>query len=230
MKVLLKLSFFFSPICFTELCIRKRENRLHLSIERALCIRFALSLHLKSVRNGSQETPKYAGFTRTLFIKIKKSKGMYKKEQKKMAEELERIRTQLRQSNHALLMVRRELGKTKHQLAKTESDLEEARRVTDGQERVMKRLLDKWLTKRSLHRADQMLRTYRPEDRLKMLYAMMQYVQTGRKTKFERPVMEWHQQLFCEMVDEDRVTVPSHALLKRLWVKIGLLKSIDDGQ
>lgn len=185
---------------------------------------------------------------------------MYKKEQKKMAEELagqlgavvivgranaeaeeevdveelqeelERTRTQLRQSNHALLMVRRELGKTKHQLAKTESDLEEARRVTDGQERVMKRLLDKWLTKRSLHRADQMLRTYRPEDRLKMLYAMMQYVQTGRKTKFERPVMEWHQQLFCEMVDEDRVTVPSHALLKRLWVKIGLLKSIDDGQ
>ena len=189
-----------------------------------------------------------------------KSKGMYKKEQKKMAEELagqlgavvivgranaeaeeevdveelqeelERTRTQLRQSNHALLMVRRELGKTKHKLAKTESDLEEARRVTDGQERVMKRLLDKWLTKRSLHRADQMLRTYRPEDRLAMLNAMMQYVQTGRKTKFERPVMEWHHQLFCEMVDNDRVTVPSHTLLKRLWVKIGLLKSIDDGQ
>lgn len=147
-----------------------------------------------------------------------------------LQDELDRTRKQLSQSNHALLMVRRELGKTKHKLAKTESDLEEVERVADGQDMVMRKLLYKWLTKQSQHRVDQMLHTYRAEDRLALLNAMMQYVQTGRRTKFERPVMEWHHQLFCEMVDNDRVTVPSHTLLKRLWVKIGLLKSIDDGQ
>jgi len=29
------------------------------------------------------------------------------------------------------------------------------------------------------------------------------------------------------MVDDDRVTVPSHELLKRLWIKVGLLQRIE---
>ena len=34
----------------------KSENRLHLSIEQALCIRFALSLHREKVSKASHET------------------------------------------------------------------------------------------------------------------------------------------------------------------------------
>ena len=34
----------------------KSENRLHLSIEQALCIRFALSLHREKVNLASHET------------------------------------------------------------------------------------------------------------------------------------------------------------------------------
>ena len=34
----------------------KSKNRLHLSIEQALCIRFALSLHREKVSKASHET------------------------------------------------------------------------------------------------------------------------------------------------------------------------------
>ena len=115
----------------------------------------------------------------------------------------------------------------KKMVGELRAQLREARRLYAAQERMMKDQLYGWLTTRSQHRANQMLRQYRPEDRLAMLNAMMRYVMMGRRTKFERPVMAWHHRLFCEMVDEDRVAVPSHALLKRLWVKIGLLQPME---
>ena len=61
-----------------------------------------------------------------------------------------------------------------------------------------------------------------------LLDAMMTYAMTGNKAKLDKPVAQWHLRLFCEMMDEDRVTVPSHTLLKRLWIKIGQLKRMGE--
>ena len=60
------------------------------------------------------------------------------------------------------------------------------------------------------------------------LDAMMTYAVTGKKAKLEKPVAQWHFRLFCEMLDDDRCTVPSHTLLVRLWKKVGLLKGLND--
>ena len=49
-----------------------------------------------------------------------------------------------------------------------------------------------------------------------------------QKAKLEKPVAQWHFRLFCEMLDDDRCTVPSHTLLVRLWKKVGLLKGLND--
>ena len=140
---------------------------------------------------------------------------------------LERKRAELKEMSNMLNKTRRELTKNNRRMELMDNECQEAQRVAEKSVKILKKQLFKWLSKRSQHKVEQFLGFYYQEEQLDLLDAMMTYAMTGNKTKLEKPVAQWHFRLFCEMMDEDRVTVPSHTLLKRLWLKIGLLKPLN---
>ena len=139
---------------------------------------------------------------------------------------LERKRAELNEMSNMLTKTRRELTKNNRRMELLDNECHEAKRVADRSVTILKKQLFKWLSKRSQHKVENILSFYHQEEQMDLLDAMMTYTMTGNKTKLEKPVAQWHFRLFCEMMDEDRVTVPSHTLLKRLWLKIGLLKPL----
>ena len=141
---------------------------------------------------------------------------------------LERKRAELKEMSNMLNKTRRELTKNNRRMELLDNECHEAKRVADRSVTILKKQLFKWLSKRSQHKVENILSFYHQEEQMDLLDAMMTYAMTGNKAKLEKPVAQWHFRLFCEMMDEDRVTVPSHTLLKRLWLKIGLLKRIGD--
>lgn len=143
---------------------------------------------------------------------------------------LERKRAELNEMSNMLNKTRRELTKNNRRLELMDNECKEAKRVADKSVTILKKQLFKWLSKRSQHKVENILGFYHREEQMDLLDAMMSYAMTGKKAKLDKPVAQWHFRLFCEMLDDDRVTVPSHTLLKRLWVKIGLLKRMGDNE
>lgn len=141
--------------------------------------------------------------------------------------ELDRYRSELKETRVTLNKTRRELTRSNRRLELLDDECQEAKRVADKSVKILKKQLFKWLSKRSQHKVENILSFYHQEEQMDLLDAMMTYVMTGNKAKLDKPVAQWHFRLFCEMMDEDRVTVPSHTLLKRLWIKIGLLKPLN---
>lgn len=140
---------------------------------------------------------------------------------------LERKRAELNEMNNMLNKTRRELTKNNRRMELMDNEYQEAKRVADKSVTILKKQLFRWLSKPSQHKVENILRFYHQEERMELLNAMMTYAVTGQRAKLDKPVAKWHFRLFCEMMDEDRVTVPSHSLLKRLWVKIGLLEPLN---
>lgn len=120
------------------------------------------------------------------------------------------------------------MAKTKKQQMAELLDNEslEMKNLADKAENIIRKHLYKWLSTGSQHKVENFLRFYHQEDRLELLDAMMAYAVTGKKRRLERAVAQWHFRLFCEMLDDDRYTVPSHTLLVRLWKKVGLFQSV----
>ena len=143
---------------------------------------------------------------------------------------LERKRAELNEMSNMLNKTRRELTKNNRRLELMDNECKEAKRVADKSVTILKKQLFKWLSKRSQHKVENILGFYHREEQMDLLDAMMSYAMTGKKAKLDKPVAQWHFRLFCEMIDDDRVTVPSHTLLKRLWVKIGLLKRMGEDE
>ena len=142
--------------------------------------------------------------------------------------ELDRYRTDLKETRKMLNTTRRELARTRRQLELTDNDYQMTKRVADKAILILKNQLMKWLSRDSQLQVEHFLRFYHQDDQLDLLEAMMAYVVLGKKTKLEKVVAQWHFRLFCNMMDGDRYTVPSHSLLVRLWKKIGLLEGIDN--
>ncbi len=138
---------------------------------------------------------------------------------------LDRYRIKLKETTHLLDKTRRDLDKSKQRLERLDNEYAEAKRVADKSMSIIKKQLFKWLSKESQHRVIFFLRFYHQANQLNMLDAMMTYAVTGKKAKLEKPVAQWHFRLFCEMLDNDRYTVPSHTLLVRLWEKVGLFQN-----
>ncbi len=119
-----------------------------------------------------------------------------------------------------------ELKHTRQKLEEVRKDNQTLLPLCDKAENILRVLLEKWISKETRKKVALIIRFYHRNERLEMYYAMLQYVMTGRKTRFDKAVMQWHFRLFAEMVDEDRYTVPSNTLLKRLWRKVGLVEGI----
>ena len=142
--------------------------------------------------------------------------------------ELDRYRARLKETTDVLNKTRTELTRNSRCLERLDNECLRAKRVADKAVGIIKKQLFRWLSKRSQHKVEHMLRFYHQEDQIDLLDAMMTYAVTGKTAKLERPVAQWHFRLFCEMLDDDRCTVPSHTLLIRLWKKVGLLKGLND--
>ena len=132
----------------------------------------------------------------------------------------------LKETTNVLNKTRNELTKNNRRLERLDNEFQKAKSVADESVKMIKKQLFRWLSKRSQHKVEHILHFYHQEDQIDLLDAMMTYAVTGKKAKLEKPVAQWHFRLFCEMLDDDRCTVPSHTLLIRLWKKVGLLQSI----
>ena len=140
--------------------------------------------------------------------------------------ELDRYIMRLKETTNVLNKTRNELTKNNRRLERLDNEFQKAKSVADESVKMIKKQLFRWLSKRSQHKVEHILHFYHQEDQIDLLDAMMTYAVTGKKAKLEKPVAQWHFRLFCEMLDDDRCTVPSHTLLIRLWKKVGLLQSI----
>ena len=140
--------------------------------------------------------------------------------------ELDRYIMRLKETTNVLNKTRNELTKNNRRLERLDNEFQKAKSVADESVKMIKKQLFRWLSKRSQHKVEYILHFYHQEDQIDLLDAMMTYAVTGKKAKLEKPVAQWHFRLFCEMLDDDRCTVPSHTLLIRLWKKVGLLQSI----
>jgi len=147
------------------------------------------------------------------------------------------ITLKIRKDEHreieCLYDAKKTLAKTCTELKHTRQKLEEVRMdnqalipLCDKAENILRVLLEKWISKETRKKVALIIRYYHRNERLEMYNAMLLYVMTGRKTRFNRAVMQWHFRLFADMADEDRYTVPSNTLLKRLWKKVGLVEGI----
>ena len=120
-----------------------------------------------------------------------------------------------------------ELTQTRRKLEDYKSDNQTLLTLCNKSEDILRVLLEKWIAKDTRKKVALIMKFYHRNERLEMYYAMLQYVMTGRKTRFDRAVMQWHFRLFADQADEDRYTVPSNTLLKRLWKKVGLVEGIE---
>jgi hypothetical protein len=77
-------------------------------------------------------------------------------------------------------------------------------------------------------KVENIIRHYHPEDRIQLLGAMLEYIVTGKKTRFDRYVVTWHFAIFCELADEDAFSEQTHSYLARLWKKVGPFEKIDN--
>ena len=140
---------------------------------------------------------------------------------------IERYRDKLTDANTLLDKTRAELDQSKRTVWELQEKIKKMEHDDAQPEMLMKSLLWMWLDKNSRKKVEHIVRFYRADTRIYFYYAMLDYVMTGHKMRFEKPVQQWHFRLFCEMVDESRFTVPSHSWLIRLWEKVGLVKGIE---
>ena len=142
--------------------------------------------------------------------------------------ELDRYQMRLKETTNVLNKTRNELTRNNRRLERLDNEFQKAKSVADESVKMIKKQLFRWLSKRSQHKVEHILHFYHQEEQIDLLDAMMTYAVTGKKAKLEKPVAQWHFRHFCEMLDDDRCTVPSHTLLIRLWKKVGLLKGLND--
>ncbi|MBO4673535.1 MAG: hypothetical protein J5616_04225 [Bacteroidaceae bacterium] len=141
---------------------------------------------------------------------------------------IERYRDKLTDANTLLDKTRAELDQSKHTVWELQEKIKKMEHDDAQPEMLMKSLLWKWLDKDSRKKVEHIVRFYRADVRICFYYAMLDYVMTGHKMRFEKPVQQWHFRLFCDMVDDNHFTVPSHSWLIRLWEKVGLLRKIEE--
>ena len=86
----------------------------------------------------------------------------------------------------------------------------------------MKNFLMLWLTKQNQTSVSHMLKLYKPQQKVKMMTALLSYLIFGRKMKLDREIERTHFKIICERIDDDCITLPPHSLMVKLMKKYGL--------
>lgn len=151
------------------------------------------------------------------------------------------LKLQLRDLTHELEAKDTELAETKKNLAEMVEAVRdvrgqlhtalqnrmEAEKTAEMCVGTLTRHLMRWLTKENQAHATQMLKFYFPQDKIRMIDALLSYLIFGKRQRFDREVEKTHFKLICERIDEDAVTLSSHSLMTKLMQKYGLFESLD---
>ena len=140
-----------------------------------------------------------------------------------LTDQLEEAQQELRTTQASLKVVSKELRDTKNLLHAAVELKIKAEETTNLCESVLNEFVARWLTKENQTRMAQMLKFYYPEQRIKIMGALLTYLIFGKKKRLEREVEQTHFQLMCEKIDEDAITLPAHSLMVRLMQKYGTL-------
>ena len=162
----------------------------------------------------------------------------------KLSQELEETRKDLRKKLYKMRVLRNELHATKNELRQTQrtllltdDKLKDAlwkinmmKRATDDTVATLRDYLFMWLTPMNQFRVKRMLRFYDKEQQTRMMKALLSFVIFGEKTVFAREVERWHFKIICAQIEEDAISLPTHTLMVRLFVKFGLFTKIEAGE
>ena len=183
---------------------------------------------------------KSVGFFRMARLSyLNNKKGMEKTE--KLSLELEETRKDLKKKLYKMRVLRNELHATKNELRQTQrtllltnDKLKDAlwkigmmKRATDNTVTILRNYLFLWLTPMNQFRVKRMLRFYDKEQQVRMMSALLSYVIFGEKTTFSREVERWHFKIICDQIAEDAISLPTHTLMVKLFLKYGLFTKIE---
>ena len=154
--------------------------------------------------------------------------------------ESEAMKEQMALQAEELAETKEELATTKENLKEMVKTLSETRLMLHGalecqilaEEAAndclmeMKKFLMHWLTKQNQTSVNHMLKLYKPQQRVKMMAALLEYLIFGRKLKLEREVERTHFNIICGRIDDDCITLPPHSLMVKLMKKYGLNEAL----
>ena len=184
---------------------------------------------------------KSVGFFRMARLSyLKNKKGMEKTE--KLTQELEETRKDLRKKLYKMRVLRNELHATKNELRQTQrtllltdDKLKDAlakigmmKRATDDTVSLLRDYLFLWLTPMNQFRVKRMLRFYDKEQQVRMMSALLGFVMFGEKTVFYREVERWHFHIICSQIEEDAISLPTHTMMVKLFMKYGMFTKIEE--
>ena len=86
----------------------------------------------------------------------------------------------------------------------------------------MKNFLMHWLTKQNQTSVNHMLKLYKPQQKVRMMAALLNYLIFGRRMRLDREVERTHFNIICKRIDDDCITLPPHSLMVKLMKKYGL--------
>ena len=156
--------------------------------------------------------------------------------------ESEAMKEQMALQAEELADAKAELAETKAHLTEMVKTLSETRMMLHGSLECqilaeeaandclmeMKKFLMHWLTQQNQTRVSHMLKLYKPQQKVKMMAALLEYLIFGRKLKLEREVERTHFKIICERIDDDCITLPPHSLMVKLMKKYGLNEALQE--
>jgi len=173
-------------------------------------------------------------------VLLKNKKGMEKTE--KLSLEVAEIQKDLKKKLYKMRVLRNELHATKNELRQTQrtlylttDKLKEAlekigmmKRATDNTVSILRDYLFLWLTPMNQFRVKRMLRFYDKEQQVRMMSTLLGYIIFGEKPEFTREVERWHFKIICSQIEEDAISLPSHTMMVKLFMKYGLFTKIEE--
>jgi hypothetical protein len=145
-----------------------------------------------------------------------------------MADELESTKEELETAKGELKVVTKDLRDTRFLLRSSVELQQRAEESAKMCEDVLRGFLNQWLTVENRAMVKNILRFYRPFQRINMINAVLTYLIFGKKKHMEREVEKTHFEIICERIDDDSVTLPPHSLMIKLMKRYGLNEALKE--
>lgn len=171
---------------------------------------------------------------RTIEISVDELAGMKAQEEQMkqsmsdLADELEDTKDELETTKKELQVVTKDLRDTRNLLHSSVELQQRAEESAKMCEDVVRGFLNQWLTIENRAMVKNILRFYRPIQRINMINAVLTYLIFGKKKHMDREVEKTHFEIICERIDDDSVTLPPHSLMIKLMKKYGLNEALKE--
>lgn len=169
---------------------------------------------------------------RVIELSVEEYKGMVAETdqlKQNLADQLEELRetgAELKTTKKQLAALSKDLFETKNLLHASVQLQTKAERTADYCVDALKMVLRGWLTQKNMSFVNNVLGFYHPEQRAKLLRALLTNLIFGKKPHLETEVEKTHFQIICERIDEDAISLPAHSLMVKLMKKYGLFEQV----